>query len=69
MATFQRGDHVYHRPTGESWVVKDASADHVWPCGWPPCRAAATDCEMIESAADRRAAGKYVLTDKYDWSA
>ena len=46
---FERGDEVFHRPSGETWVVKrageDSDGEFVEPAGWPPCRARAGDCE------------------------
>ena len=42
----ERGDIVFHRPTGETWLVLKADATHVEPGGWPPCRALVSDCEM-----------------------
>lgn len=65
---FERGDIVRHK-SGEEWVLKRAGVDgaggFVEPAGWPPCRARADDCELVESAADQRAAGKRVITDEY----
>lgn len=43
----ERGDEVYHRPSGETWVVKRADGEHVWPAGWPPSLARAADCDLI----------------------
>lgn len=47
----ERGDEVLHRPTGESWVVlragDDSAGAFVEPAGWPPCRARASDCDLI----------------------
>lgn len=52
---FAPGDHVHHRPTGEDWVVKrsgeDSDGEYVEPAGWPPCRARAIDCDLIEAGA------------------
>lgn len=46
------GDHVLHRPTGETWVVAYATTDHLVPAGWPPCMAQTPDCEVIRPASD-----------------
>ena len=45
------GDTVYHRPSGETWwiVRVDDDGEHVYPGGWPPTRARASDCEIVES--------------------
>ena len=47
------GDHIHHRPSDENWVVMrartDSDGDFVEPAGWPPCRARAADCGMIEA--------------------
>lgn len=48
------GDHVLHRPTGESWVV--AYADYetgrlAW-AGYPDGTAAIADCELTKAACD-----------------
>jgi len=48
------GDTVHHRPTGEKWIVARAASEHVWPAGWPPCRALAVDCELLEKATPER---------------
>ena len=48
--TFKRGDIVFHKPTKEKWVLVDDERDGyvVW-CGWPPGRARADDCELVEA--------------------
>lgn len=50
----KKGDTVFHRLSGETWVVKrsgtDVDGDFVEPEGWPPCRARASDCDLISSA-------------------
>ena len=47
----ERGDEVFHRPSGENWVVKRTGTDNeggfVEPAGWPPCRARADDCDLV----------------------
>lgn len=66
-APFSRGDHVRHHPSGEEWVVlrsgQDGDGGWVEPAGWPPCRGRASDCALIETAADRRASGKPILVE------
>jgi hypothetical protein len=34
-STIRGGDHVFHRPTGETWVVAYVSGDYLAWCGWP----------------------------------
>lgn len=48
------GDTVYHRPTGETWLVAYVEDDgrYLAPCGWPFCLAPVTDCELREAASD-----------------
>lgn len=48
------GDHVYHNPTGETWVVAwadYASNDLAW-CGWPNGIARLSDCTLVRAASD-----------------
>lgn len=47
-------DAVFHRPTGEEWLVAYAEPerDEVVPCGWPCCVAKISDCDLIERASD-----------------
>jgi hypothetical protein len=63
---FQRGDHVRHKPSGEEWILKRAREGYVEPAGWPPSRAQAEDCELIESVEDQRARGARIITDETD---
>lgn len=52
------GDHVYHAPSEETWVV--AWADHetgyMAPCGWPTCQASISDCTVVKIANDEESA-------------
>lgn len=48
------GDTVYHRPSGETWLVAA-----VWPerdelawCGWPDGRARMSDCDLVGACGD-----------------
>lgn len=48
------GDKVFHRPSGETWIVAA-----VWPdqddmawCGWPDGRARMSDCVVVDPCAD-----------------
>jgi hypothetical protein len=50
--SFRAGDAVHHRPSGESWLLAAVDRAEVLPAGWPPTRAAARDCELLEAASD-----------------
>ena len=50
------GDVVLHVPSGEKWLVARADDNHVWPIGWPCCRADIKDCELIMKATDEERA-------------
>lgn len=48
------GDRVYHRPSGETWLVAA-----VWPdrddmawCGWPDGLARMSDCDLVRACDD-----------------
>lgn len=43
-------DTVIHRPSGEEWVVARVTEKHVYPAGWPPCRADLSDCILTSKA-------------------
>jgi hypothetical protein len=52
--TARTGDVVYHRPSGERWLVAA-----VWPekndlawCGWPDGLARLTDCLLLKRCSD-----------------
>lgn len=49
-------DTVHHAPSGEDWVVARVTDKHVYPAGWPPCRAELTDCRLIEKATEQQRA-------------
>lgn len=48
------GDHVFHTPSGETWVVAwaDEESGYMAPCGWPTCQASIDDCEITKRATD-----------------
>ena len=52
------GDHVYHKPSEETWVVAwaDPETGYMAPCGWPTCQALISDCEMVKEASDAESA-------------
>ena len=45
-----RADTVFHRPTGETWIVRRVQDDRLYWCGWPPGCADLADCELIAKA-------------------
>jgi hypothetical protein len=46
------GDHVLHRPSGETWVVAAVEGDELAWAGWPDGLARTQDCERTHEAAD-----------------
>ena len=48
--TIETGDTVHHVPTGEYWSVAGVAGQYLWPVGWPPGRANASDCILLEKA-------------------
>ena len=46
------GDTVFHRPTGETWVVAYAEGEHLAWFGWPDGLAKLSDCEVTERCSD-----------------
>lgn len=40
------GDHVLHKPSGETWVVAFVDGDDLAWCGWPNGLARTSDCEL-----------------------
>lgn len=46
------GDAVLHRPSGETWQLAFVEGDRCAPCGWPPCMANVSDCELVEECTD-----------------
>jgi hypothetical protein len=52
MAAPRCGDHVLHRPSGETWVVAWCEGDDLAWCGWPNGMARASDCEIVKQATD-----------------
>jgi hypothetical protein len=45
------GDHVHHGPSNEDWVVAKVTETHLWPAGWPPCRAELSDCTLVKKVS------------------
>lgn len=46
------GDHVLHKPSGETWVVAYVNGDDLAWCGWPHGLARTADCELVKSCSD-----------------
>lgn len=46
------GDHVHHEPSGETWVVAWADAEHLAYAGWPDGVARRADCRITKLATD-----------------
>ena len=40
------GDTVFHKPTGETWLVAYVKGGKLAWCGWPPGEADVADCEL-----------------------
>lgn len=58
MALPRCGDHVLHRPSGETWVVAWADADDLAWAGYPVGIARTINCQIVKRAteAEHRAA-------------
>jgi hypothetical protein len=52
MSSFRTGDTVYHRPSGETWLVAFADEHDLLPAGWPCTIANPSDCELRKAASD-----------------
>ncbi|MEW6125414.1 MAG: hypothetical protein AB1698_22640 [Pseudomonadota bacterium] len=48
------GDHVFHAPSEETWVVAwaDYEANDLAWCGWPNGVARLSDCTLVKAATD-----------------
>lgn len=46
------GDHVLHKPSGETWVVAWCEGDDLAWCGWPNGIARTSDCQIVHRASD-----------------
>ena len=45
-------DHVFHRPTCETWVVAYVKGDRLAWCGWPEGEAELADCQLVRKATE-----------------
>lgn len=62
-------DMVFHRPSGETWVVcgVDNEKGELIPCGYPfPTLAKLSDCELIE-VGDGKQPKEYADALKKEW--
>jgi hypothetical protein len=48
------GDHVLHRPTGETWVVAFVDGDDLAACGWPFSIVPVSDCSLVKACTDAK---------------
>lgn len=48
------GDHVYHYPSDETWVIAyaDYLSGHLSACGWPESEAKIVDCDLVYAAPE-----------------
>lgn len=48
------GDHVFHAPTGETWLVAfvEQERNELVPCGWPLTLAKLSDCTLVKACTD-----------------
>jgi hypothetical protein len=54
---FKKGDTVYHRPSGETWLlIEDEKDGRVTPGGYPPTQARADDCQIVVEKEKKEAA-------------
>lgn len=56
------GDTVFHRPSGETWIVAHADETEVMPVGWPETIAKRSDCDLVEHCSEEEHAellGRY----------
>lgn len=50
MTTIDTGDTVFHKPTGEYWIVACVQGDRLSWCGWPEGMANVNDCKLVKRA-------------------
>jgi len=52
MQNIDIGDDVHHKPSGEDWIVARVTEKHVYPCGYPSCRADRSQSDLSVKATD-----------------
>ena len=51
--SFRAGDHIFHEPSGEKWVLAcDQNGSDVVCAGWPESVAKAEHCTLVRAATD-----------------
>jgi peptidoglycan/LPS O-acetylase OafA/YrhL len=50
--TIRGGDHVFHRPTGETWTIEYVKGDYLAWCGFPRGEARVADCDLVMACSD-----------------
>lgn len=48
------GDVVFHRPSGERWMLAYCDGDRLSACGWPESIAQAADCDLVTSCSPEK---------------
>lgn len=48
------GDTVFHRPSGERWLVACVRDEQLSWCGWPEGWAQLSDCELVKTCTDEQ---------------
>lgn len=48
------GDSVFHKPTGETWLVAFVEDGRLSWCGWPEGWANLSDCELTQKATEEQ---------------
>jgi hypothetical protein len=62
--TIRGGDHVFHRPTGETWIVEYVKGDYLAWCGFPRGEARVADCTLVKACSDDEHAKFEVLRNR-----
>lgn len=52
--TIDTGDVVFHRPSGERWVVACVIGARLSWCGWPEGSGDLSDCSLLEKASPEK---------------
>lgn len=52
--SIQTADTVFHKPTGEEWLVAFEKDGRLYWCGWPEGCADTDDCELLMKGTDRQ---------------
>ena len=52
--SIRTGDTVFHKPSGEQWLVAYVQDDELAWCGWPEGLARLADCELVRTCSDEQ---------------